>query len=191
MIRTAAEPGRTIIGTFLLLAAMALALAPLAVSLRSAGIILLAYFAFSVGGMGFAYLTALVAPAVGLVGGDSAWLIMLPVVLSGNLLAMIGLEFAWRAAALLVSPLLLVAPALVVQLLSRQTLFRIDLPWDDGNGAWLPLHLLSALFGMLVAIGVDRHRSRKASLQDISARAASATSGRARPPLGGEAPRPR
>lgn len=191
MIRTAAEPGRSIIGSFLLLAAMALALAPLAVSLRSAGIILLAYFAFSVGGIGFAYLTALIAPAVGLIGGDGAWLIMLPIVLSGNLLAMIGLEFAWRAAALLVSPLLLITPALVVQLLSRQALFRIELPWDDGNGAWLPLHLLSALFGLLIALWVDRQRNRGASPQEPSERAAGNSSGRARPPASPEAPRSR
>jgi hypothetical protein len=189
VIRTAAEPGRTIIGTFLLLAAMAAALAPMAVSLRSAAVVLLAYFAFSVAGMGFAYLTALVAPAVGLLGGDTAWLIMLPVILSGNLLGMIGLEFAWRAPALIISPLLLVTPALVVQLLSRQSLFRIELPWDDGNGAWVALHLLSALFGVLIALWVDRHRARRDSAAEAAGRAGAAVTGtRSRPLAGSERP---
>jgi len=192
VIRTAAEPGRTIIGTFLLLAAMAAALAPMAVSLRSTAVVLLAYFAFSVAGMGFAYLTALVAPAVGLLGGDTAWLIMLPVILSGNLLGMIGLEFAWRAPALIISPLLLVTPALVVLLLSRQSLFRIELPWDDGNGAWVPLHLLSALFGVLIALWVDRHRARRGGASEAASRAGAAVTGtRSRSLAGPERPRSR
>lgn len=175
MIRTAAEPARTVIGTFLVLAAMAAALAPMAVSLRSVAVVMLAYFAFSVGGMAFAYLAALLAPAVGLLSGDPAWLIMLPVVLAGNLLAMIGLEFSWRSWALLVSPLLLITPALVVQLLSRQALFRIDLPWDDGNGAWVPLHLLVGLFGMLIALWVDRQRARHDVASDPVDRSAGQT----------------
>lgn len=160
MIRSAPEPARTIVGTFLVLAAIALAVAPLSVALRSSGVALLAYFAFSVGGMPFAYLTALVAPALGLLGGDQAWMIMLPVILSGNLLAMLGLEFGWRWGALLLSPLLLVTPAFVVMTLSAQSLFRVDLPWDDAGGAWLALHLLMALFGMLIALMIDRQRRR-------------------------------
>jgi hypothetical protein len=131
VIRTAVEPQRTIIGTFMVLAAIVAAVAPMPVSLRSAAVALFAYLAFSVGGMAFAYVAALVAPALGLLGGDTAWLIMLPIVLSGNLLAMLGLEYAWRWAALLVSPLLLVAPALFVQTMSRRELFRVELPWDD------------------------------------------------------------
>jgi len=159
VIRTAGEPQRTIIGTFLVLAAIVAAVAPMPVSLRSAAVALFAYLAFSVGGMAFAYVAALVAPALGLLGGDTAWLIMLPIVLSGNLLAMLGLEYAWRWAALLVSPLLLVAPALFVQTMSRRELFRVELPWDDARGVWVPLHLLVGVFGVLVALLVDRQRS--------------------------------
>lgn len=194
MIRTAADPGRTIIGTFLLLAAVAAALAPMAVSLRSAAVVLLAYFAFSVAGMGFAYLTALVAPAAGLLGGDTAWLIMLPVILAGNLLGMIGLEFAWRAPALIISPLLLVMPATVVSFLSSLSLFRIELPWDDGNGAWVPLHLLSALFGVLIAVLVDRQRERRggAGVPESATRTGASTTGmRSRSLAGPEGPRSR
>lgn len=160
MIRTAPEPQRTIIGTFLVLAAIVAAVAPMSVALRSATVVLFTYLAFAVGGMPFAYIAALVAPALGLLAGDVAWMIMLPVVLSGNLLAMLGLEYAWRWAAIVVSPALLVAPAVFVQAMSQRDLFRVELPWDDGRGAWVGLHLLVAVFGVLIALLVDRQRAR-------------------------------
>ncbi|MFO8150350.1 MAG: hypothetical protein R6T93_08635 [Trueperaceae bacterium] len=160
MIRTAPEPQRTIIGTFLVLAAIVAAVAPMSVALRSAAVVLFSYLAFAVGGMPFAYLAALAAPALGLLAGDVAWMIMLPVVLSGNLLAMLGLEYAWRWAALIVSPVLLVVPAVFVQTMARRELFRVELPWDDGRGAWVGLHLLVAAFGVLIALLVDRQRTR-------------------------------
>jgi hypothetical protein len=160
VIRTASEPQRTIIGTFLVLAAVVAAVAPMSVALRSAAVVLFSYLAFAVGGMPFAYLAALAAPALGLLAGDVAWLIMLPVVLSGNLLAMLGLEYAWRWAALVVSPVLLVVPAVFVQTMAQRELFRVELPWDDGRGAWVGLHLLVAAFGVLIALLVDRQRTR-------------------------------
>jgi hypothetical protein len=160
VIRTAPEPQRTIVGIFVVLAAVVIAVTPLPVSLRSAAIALLAYLAFAVGGMPFAYLTALLGPALGLVAGDAAWLVMLPIVLSGNLLAMLGLEYAWRWAAIVVSPLLLVTPALFVQAMAGRELFRVELPWDDGRGAWVGLHLLVGVFGVLVAILIERRRRR-------------------------------
>ena len=189
MIRAAPEPQRTIVGTFLILAAVVAAVAPVAVSLRSAGVVLFAYLAFAVGGMPFAYLAALVAPPLGLLGGDAAWLVMLPIVLSGNLLAMLGLEFAWRWGALVVSPALLVAPALFVQTMSQRDLFRVDLPWDDGRGAWIGLHLLVAAFGVLIALLVDRRR-RSA---DAAAAAAEGIGPTARPRgrVRARSPRPR
>ena len=149
-----------IIGTFLVLAAVVAAVAPMSVALRSAAVVLFSYLAFAVGGMPFAYLAALAAPALGLIAGDVAWMIMLPIVLSGNLLAMLGLEYAWRWAALVVSPVLLVVPALFVQAMARRDLFRVELPWDDGRGAWVGLHLLVAAFGVLIALLIDRQRSR-------------------------------
>jgi len=162
VIRTAPEPQRSIIGTFLILAAVVAAVAPVPIALRSAAVVLFAYLAFAVGGMPFAYVAALAAPALGLLGGDPAWLIMLPVVLAGNLLAMLGLEYAWRWAALVVSPLLLVVPAVFVQAMAQRELFRVELPWDDGRGAWVGLHLLVAVFGILIALLVDRQRGRAA-----------------------------
>ncbi len=160
MIRTATEPQRTIVGTFLVLAAVVAAVAPMAVSLRSAAIALIAYLAFSIGGMPFAYLAALLGPALGLVAGDVDWLVMLPIVLSGNLLAMLALEFAWRWWAVVLSPALLVAPAAFVQTMAQRELFRVELPWDDARGAWMGLHLLVGVFGVLVAILIERRRTR-------------------------------
>ncbi len=193
MIRTAPEPQRTIVGIFVVLAAVVIAVAPLPVSLRSASIALLAYLAFAVGGMPFAYLTALVGPALGLVAGDADWLVMLPIVLSGNLLAMLGLEYAWRWTAIVVSPLLLVVPALFVQAMARRELFRVELPWDDGRGAWVGLHLLVGVFGVLVAILVERRRRR----DDVDAvtvaparRTAAERSPRVAPPKRATAPKP-
>lgn len=160
VIRLAPEPQRTIIGIFLVLAAVVAAVAPLPLSLRSALIVLLAYLAFANGGMPYAYLAALAAPALGLVAGDPGWLVMLPVVLSGNLLAMLGLEFSWRWPALLVSPALLVLPAAFVRIMAQRELFAVDLPWDDGSGAWVALHLLVAVFGVLIALLIDRRRGQ-------------------------------
>lgn len=160
MIRTAPEPQRTIVGTFLVLAAVVAAVAPMAVSLRSAAIALIAYLAFSIGGMPFAYLAALLGPALGLVAGDVDWLVMLPIVLSGNLLAMLALEFGWRWWAVVLSPALLVVPAAFVQTMAQRELFRVELPWDDARGAWIGLHLLVGVFGVLVALLVERRRVR-------------------------------
>jgi hypothetical protein len=132
----------------------------MAVSLRSAAIALIAYLAFSIGGMPFAYLAALLGPALGLVAGDVDWLVMLPIVLSGNLLAMLALEFGWRWWAVVLSPALLVVPAAFVQTMAQRELFRVELPWDDARGAWIGLHLLVGVFGVLVALLVERRRVR-------------------------------
>lgn len=161
MIRPAPEPQRSIVGTFLVLAAVVAAVAPMATSLRSAAIALLAYLAFAVGGLPFAYLAALLAPALGLLAGGDDWLVMLPIVLSGNLLAMLALEFAWRWWAVLLSPLLLVVPALFVQAMAERELFRVALPWGAADGAWVGLHALVGVFGVLVAILAERRRLRR------------------------------
>ncbi len=103
-------------------------------------------------------MAALLAPPFGLLGGDPDWLVMLPIVLSGNLLAMLGLELGWRYGALLLSPVLLVAPAFVSWQLSRKPLFEVDLPWHVSEAAWVALHLLVAALGVLVALFLDRRR---------------------------------
>lgn len=160
MIRTAAMPQKLFIGLFLFLAAVVFAVAPMPLMLRSLGIVLCSYLAFGVAGMPAAYLTALLAPPLGLIRGDQDWLIVIPIILSGNLLAMLGLEFTWRVVAVIVSPLLLVMPALVTWQLSQQTLFEVTLPWSGQEANWVLLHLLVAVAGVLVAIYLDRRRSR-------------------------------
>jgi hypothetical protein len=159
-IRTAPAPQRFIIGMFFFLLAVVLVVAPIPLVLRSLGVLLCSYLAFSAAGMSFAYLVALLAPPVGLLG-DGDWLVMLPIVLASGLLAMLGLEYAWRYAALVVSPLLCMAVPLFVALASQQRLFAVDLPWGDTGFTWVSLHGLTALAGMLIALSIDRRRERK------------------------------
>jgi hypothetical protein len=162
MIRTAAMPQKLFIALFLFLAAVVLAVAPVPLLFRSLGVVLCSYLAFAAAGMPAAYLTALLAPPLGLIRGDLDWLVMMPIIISGNLLAMLGLEFTWRALAIAVSPVLLVMPALVTWQLSDQALFEVTLPWDGQEPTWVLLHLLVAAAGVLVALYLDRQRSRAA-----------------------------
>lgn len=162
MIRTAPAPQSLVIGIFLVLAAAVFAVAPIPLVLRSVGIIACAYLAFGVGGMPWAYGAALLAPPLGLLTGDTGWLVMLPVVLSGNLLAMLGLEFAWRWPALVLSPLLLIVPQLATLLLSNRALFRVELPWEPAGAIWILLHALVAVAGLLSAILLERRRLQAA-----------------------------
>lgn len=159
MIRTAPMPQRLFIGLFVFLAAVVIAVAPVPTVYRSAGVALCAYLAFAGAGMPAAYLTALIAPPLGLVQGAGDWLVMLPIVLAGNLLAMLGFEYTWRLPALVVSPLLLVAPAFVAWRLSYQDLFEVSLPWAANEGTWVVLHLLVGVAGVLLALFVDRRRA--------------------------------
>ena len=164
MIRTVAMPQRLFIGLFFFLCAVVCAVAPMPILFRSLGIVLSAYLGFAMAGMPAAYLTALLAPPVGLVGGDPDWLVMLPVVLSGNLLGMIGLEYGWRLLAVPLSPILLVLPALVAwQLPLRMSLFEVTLPWEGQQGTWVALHLLVAAAGVLVSLYLHRRRVRLAT----------------------------
>jgi len=143
-------------GIFLVLAAAVLAIAPLPLAVRSAGIVLAFYLAFAVAGTPWAYVAALLAPPVGLIGGDEAWLVMLPLILSGNLLALLALEVGWRLSALLVSPVALLAPHVVVWALSLRELFRLDLPWEPSALVWLALHAVASLVGVVVAVTARR-----------------------------------
>lgn len=161
MIRTVAMPQRLFIGLFFFLAAVVCAVAPMPILYRSLGIALSAYLGFAMAGMPAAYLTALLAPPMGLIGGDPDWLVMLPVVLSGNLLAMIGLEYGWRLLAVPLSPILLVVPALATwQLPQRMALFEVSLPWEGQQATWVAMHLLVAAAGVLVSLYLDRRRGR-------------------------------
>ena len=163
MIRTAPAPQNVIVGGFFVLLAVVAAVAPVPLVFRSLGILFASYLAFAMGGMPFAYLTALLAPPVGLVRGDVEWLVMLPIILSSNLLGMLGLEFSWRYAALAVSPLLVMAPLAFVSVMSERSLFAVELPWDPGSVQWIFLHGLIALGGVLVGVMLDRRRASRAA----------------------------
>ena len=157
-----APPARTFfIGIFLFLFAAVCAVAPMPILYRSLGILLASYAAFAFAGMPFAYATALLTPAIGLISGTTAWLVMLPIVLSSSLLAMLGLEFSWRYAAVIVSPALYVIPQVIVWQLSQRRLFSVELPWDPSPVVWLSVHGLTALVGVLGALYVDRRRSKR------------------------------
>lgn len=159
MIRTLPMPQRLFVGVFVVLAAVVCAVAPMPILFRSLGIVLFAYLAFAAAGMPAAYVAALLAPPVGLVGGDPEWLVMLPIVLAGNLLAMLGLEYGWRWFAAVLSPVLLIVPALVAWRLSGQELFEVILPFAGQEGRWIALHLLVAVAGLLIALFLDRRRA--------------------------------
>jgi hypothetical protein len=188
VIRTAPDPQRVIVGAFLVLAAVVCAVAPMPLVFRSAGVVLFAYLAFGMGGMPFAYLAALLAPPLGLLSGSVDWLVMLPIVMSGNLLGMLALEYAWRYPALVVSPLLLVTPALFVQVATRRELFAVELPWDETRGVWITLHLLVALLGILAAFVLERRRQRDGETR-AGPRSSARRKGRPATPV--EAPRGR
>lgn len=161
MIRTVAMPQRLFVGLFFFLAAVVCAVAPMPLLYRSLGIALSAYLGFAMAGMPAAYLTALLAPPVGLIGGDPDWMVMLPIVLSGNLLAMIGLDYGWRLLAVPLSPVLMVLPAIAAWRLPEQPLFEVALPWDGQQGAWILLHFLVAAAGVLASLYLDRRRERR------------------------------
>jgi hypothetical protein len=159
MIRTRATPHNIVIGVFLVLVALVAAVAPLPLMYRSLGIVIASYLAFGIAGPPLAFLAALIAPPMGLLNGDPGWLIMLPMVLSSNLLAMLGLELTWRYPAVLLSPLLLVTPQVFVMQASKQRLFRVELPWDTHNATWIVLHAAVAIGGVLLAIYLHSRRT--------------------------------
>lgn len=166
MIRTVAMPQRLFIGSFFFLAAVVCAVAPISPLFRSLGVLLSAYLGFAAAGMPAAYLTALLAPPMGLITGEPGSMAMLPIVLSGNLLAMIGLEYGWRYFAVLLSPVLLVTPAVVAWQLSKRPLFEVTLPFSGSESTWVLLHLLVGVAGVLVALYLDRRRAKAEGASD-------------------------
>ncbi len=149
-----------IVGTFFFLLAVVLAVAPLPVLVRSLGVVLCSYAALAFAGLPFAFATALLAPVAGLLTGGEPWLIMLPLMLVSGLLAFLGLDYAWRWGALIVSPLLYVLPQLIVWQLSQRSLFAVALPWSPSAQVWLGLHALAAVGGTAGALALTRRRRR-------------------------------
>jgi len=163
-LRTLKNPQKSIISIFLFLAASAIAISPLNMEYRAAGILGMSYLAFSTGGLSFAYLTALLAPIIGLIGGDNQWLIMLPIILSSLFLAILGLEYSWRYASLIISPLLFISPQIVANFLSKKELFFVQLPWEPAE-KWIYLQLLTAIGSVLLIVYIDRLRERHEAKQ--------------------------
>ena len=160
MSRTTTSTRTFFVGVFIFLLAAVFAVAPLPILYRSLGILLASYAAFAFAGTPFAYATALLTPAIGLISGGAEWLVMLPIMLSSSLLAMLGLEFAWRYPAVIISPALYIIPQILVWQLSQRRLFSVNLPWDPTPTLWLSLHALTALVGVLGALYLDRQHSR-------------------------------
>ncbi len=165
-VRTLKNPQKIIVSIFLFLLAALISMSPLNLSLeyRAALIVAISYLSFSTGGLSFAYLTALIAPLFGLIGGDTDWLIMLPIFMSSLFLAILGLEYAWRYAALIISPLLFIAPQIIANMMSKINLFAIKLPWEPAQN-WIKLQLLAAIASVLLIVYIDRLRERQANKQ--------------------------
>ncbi|MEZ4608443.1 MAG: hypothetical protein R2865_17050, partial [Deinococcales bacterium] len=119
-----------------MLAAVATVL-PLSLFYRSLLILASSYLAFSFGGIAFAYLIALFMPLIGIIVDSNTWLILSPVILSANLLAMLGLDYGWRYGALLLSPLLYAIPVIFVSRIAQHRLFNLDLSWTPSLNLWL------------------------------------------------------
>ncbi len=140
-----------IVGSFLFLLAVVLAVAPLPLLVRSLGVVLCSYAAFAFAGLPFAFAAALLAPVAGLLTGGETWLVLLPLMLVSGLLSLLGLDYAWRVPALVVSPLLYVLPQGIVWTLSQRSLFAVELPWSPSAPVWLGLHALAATVGTVGA----------------------------------------
>ena len=153
------------VGSFLFLLAVVLAVAPLPLLIRSLSVVLCSYAAFAFAGLPFAFAAALLAPVAGLLTGGETWLVLLPLMLVSGLLALLGLDYAWRVPALFVSPLLYVAPQGIVWALSRRSLFAVELPWSPSLPVWLGLHALAATVGTVGAFWWGRGGWAQGSVQ--------------------------
>lgn len=160
MTRLVPMPQRLFIGLFLFLAAAVLAALPLPIVYRSIGTVLFGYFAFATAGLPAAYFTVLVAPMIGAIRGDLEWFIMLPVILSANLLAMLGLEYGWRNLSVVFSPILLIIPPFIAWQLSQRELFEVVLPLAGHELEWVLLHVLTGVIGVIAAVFIDRRREQ-------------------------------
>jgi hypothetical protein len=152
--------GNPLTGVFFFLAAVALAVAPLPILFRNLGILLIAYLAFALSKAVVSYIVVMFAPPLGLFSGSPEWLTMQPLMISSGLLAVLGLEFAWRYPALVVSPLLCLMPYFFAWQLSQYQLFAVALPFEPSAPLWLILHGLVSVGGVLVALYLNRRQER-------------------------------
>ena len=157
---TPSSPKNIFIGLFLCFFAAVMVVSPLPMLYRSMIVLFIAYLAASYGGMPFAYIVVIIIPPLGLLKQDDTWLIFLPMIISSGLLAMLGLEYSWRYAAILISPFLYVVPQLFVSKVSEHRLFAIEIPWEPSATRWLMLHAFVAGAGVLTMFFLDRKRQK-------------------------------
>jgi len=160
MIRTAPQPYNLFVGAGLILLSVAIALSPLATLYRSVAILFCAYLAFSNSGTPAAYIIVLFSPLFGLRVDTNTWLVLLPVMLSANLLAMLGLDYGWRYGAIVLSPVLAVLPAVIAWQGALHPLFSVDLPWQPDARTWIVMHAVVAFAGVVIGLALDFKRSR-------------------------------
>jgi hypothetical protein len=160
MIRTAPQPYNLFIGAGLILLSVAIALSPLATLYRSVAILFCAYLAFSNSGTPAAYIIVLFSPLFGLRVETDTWLVLLPVMLSTNLLAMLGLDYGWRYGAIVLSPVLAVLPVLIAWQGALHPLFNVTLPWQPDARTWIVMHTVVALAGVVIGLALDYKRAR-------------------------------
>lgn len=154
------SPRNVFMGIFLCCFAAVITVSPLPMLYRSMSILLIAYFAASFGGMPFAYLVVVLIPSLGLLKSDNSWLIFLPLIISSGVLAMLGLEYAWRYGALILSPLLYLIPQIFVWQVSEHRLFNLTLPWQPNAGRWMVVHTCITFTGVLIMLFLDRKRQK-------------------------------
>lgn len=158
MIRTAPQPYNLFVGAGLILLSVVVALLPIATLYRSVAILLCAYLAFSNSGTAAAYIIVLFSPLFGLRYETSQWLVLLPIMLSTNLLAILGLDYGWRYGAIILSPLLCALPQIVAWQGAQHPLMNVVLPWEPSATTWLTLHVLTAVAGVAMGLALDYKR---------------------------------
>ncbi len=158
MIRTAPQPYNFFVGMGLILLSVVIALLPVTTLYRSVAILLCAYLAFSNSGTVAAYIIVLFSPLFGLRYETSQWLVLLPVMLSTNLLAILGLDYGWRYGAIILSPLLCALPQIVAWQGSQHPLMNVVLPWQPSAQTWLTMHVVTAVAGVAMGLALDYKR---------------------------------
>lgn len=131
---------RLLVGILLLLVAAVAVVAPLPLLVRSLVVYAIAFLAWQALGRDWAYPVVLLVPPLGLLGGQPEWLAMLPIVMMGGLLGVVGLDVGGRIWGSLLGAVAGSMPALVTWVLSQRELFQVVLPWSDAGALWALAH---------------------------------------------------
>jgi hypothetical protein len=154
---------RALVGVLLLLAAAVAVVAPIPLLVRSLVVYAAAFVAWQTLGRDWAYPVALLVPPLGLLGGQPDWLALLPIVMTGALLGVLGLDVGGRVWGPLVGAVAGSMPAAVTWTLSQRELFQVTLPWGEGGALWALSHAAVMLAAGAVAGLASRRRSGSAA----------------------------